>query len=165
LTSNELWETLYKLNMEEYSKIGLTKLSNTFSCRSTGMFKFLVHIKESKHWFICLLHQAFSCCKLQLYITDKFKYVHLSTVHNQSGYNLSVLDPWFPHEYTKLYGFRESGRYPLYIKVKIRMIMFLNKLQLTSNELWEILLNKDQVPLKMYSELIITRSILGKFVQ
>jgi len=39
-------------------------------------------------------------------------------------YNLPVLDPWFPHEYTKLYGFRESGRYPLYIKVKIRMINF-----------------------------------------
>ena len=54
-------------------------------------------------------------------------------------YNLPVLDPWFPHEYTQLYGFRESGRYPLYIKVKIRMIIFLNKVQLTSNELWEIL--------------------------
>jgi thymidine kinase len=45
-------------NLEEYSKIGLTKLSNTFSCRSTGMFKFLVHIKESKHCDTILLDES-----------------------------------------------------------------------------------------------------------
>ena len=43
-------------NLEEYNKIGLTKLSNTFSCRSTGMFKFLVHLKRANSdfyaWYI-----------------------------------------------------------------------------------------------------------------
>ena len=43
-------------------------------------------------------------------------------------YNLPVLDPWFPHEYTKFYGFWESGRYPLHIKFFFKEIIFELKL-------------------------------------